>query len=153
MLTPAGGALGKMLPPFKVGLGATPGDGRNQAPWVALDDVLGALHFAIFHPVLDGAFDVVAPDVVTMGELTQAIGRTLGHPPQLHVPATALKLALGEMAQTVLGGARLHSRRLAAAGFHFAHPTLPAALAHLLGADVASAPDSRSDDAPNSLPL
>ncbi|HEX4461255.1 MAG TPA: TIGR01777 family oxidoreductase [Polyangia bacterium] len=138
VLTPAGGALATMLPPFKVGLGATPGDGRNPAPWVALDDVLGALHFAIFHPTLDGAFDVVAPDTVTMGELTHALGRTLGHPPHLRAPAAAIELALGEMASTVLGGARLHPRRLVAAGFHFAHPTLPAALAHLLGADAAS---------------
>ena len=148
VLTPAGGALAKMLPPFKVGLGATPGDGRNSVPWVALDDVLGALHFALFHPLLDGAFDVVAPDLVTMGELTQALGRTLGHPPHLHVPATALRLAMGELAQTVLGGARLHPRRLAAAGFHFAHPTLPAALAHLLGAQAAGAPPAPNDDRP-----
>jgi uncharacterized protein (TIGR01777 family) len=138
VLTPAGGALAKLLPPFKLGLGATPGEGRNPVPWVALDDLLGAIHFALFHPAL------AAPDVVTMGELTAALGRTLGHPPQLRVPAAALRLLMGELAQTVLGGARLHPRRLAAAGFHFAHPTLPGALAHLLGAGAALTAEPRA---------
>jgi uncharacterized protein len=154
VLTPAGGALGKMLPSFKLGLGATPGDGRNPLPWVALDDLLGAIHFALFHPALDGAFDVVAPDPRTLGELTETLGRTLGHPPHLHVPAAAVKLALGELAETVLGGARLHPHRLAAAGFRFAHPTLSGALAHLVGAEAAPALERQPAGAPRpGLPL
>ena len=140
VLTPAGGALKKMLPPFQLGLGATLGDGAAPLSWVALDDVLGALHFALFCRDLDGPFNVTAPSPTTQGELAVALGRALHRPAALHVPATALRLLVGEMAESVLGSARVLPSRLLAAGFRFHQPNLAGALDRALG--VRSAPEA-----------
>ncbi|MGZ3406201.1 MAG: TIGR01777 family oxidoreductase, partial [Polyangia bacterium] len=151
VLTPAGGALAKMLPPFKLGLGATLGDGAAPFSWVAPDDVLGALHFALFRPDFDGPFNVTAPSPTTQGELAAALGRALGHPPLLRLPGAALRLAVGEMAESVLGSARVLPSRLLAAGFRFGQPTLAGALDHVLGVHSSrEAPDPRpiNDDGP-----
>jgi uncharacterized protein len=149
VLTPAGGALAKMLPPFKLGLGAVLGDGAAPVSWVALDDVLGALHFAITsrRPELDGAFNVTAPSPTTQRELAVALGHALGRPPSLRVPAAALRLAVGEFAESVLGSAAVIPTHLSAAGFRFAYPTLAGALDHALGVHSsreAPEPDPRS---------
>jgi uncharacterized protein (TIGR01777 family) len=133
VLTPAGGALAKMLPPFKLGLGATIGDGAAAFSWVALDDVLAALHFALYRSDFAGPFNVTAPAPTTQGELAVALGRALGHPPHLRVPAAALRLAVGEMAESVLASAAVNPTQLLAAGFRFAYPTLDGALDHVLG--------------------
>ena len=135
VLTPAGGALQKMLTPFKLGLGATLGDGSAPLCWVALDDAIGALHFALTsgRPELDGAFNVTAPSPTTQGELAVALGHALHRPAALRVPGPLLRLLVGEMAESVLGSARVVPARLQAAGFRFAHPTLAGALDHVLG--------------------
>jgi uncharacterized protein (TIGR01777 family) len=133
VLTPAGGALAKMLPTFRLGLGARLGDGRAPLPWISIDDVVGAIHFAIFARALDGPYNATAPEPTTTGELATALGRALHRPVALRVPAAALELMLGELAQSLLGGARVLPARLQAAGFRFQQPTLWAALARLLG--------------------
>jgi uncharacterized protein (TIGR01777 family) len=133
VLTPSGGALAKMLPPFRLGLGATLGDGAAPLSWVSLDDVLGALHFAIYHAELDGPFNVTAPSPTTQGELATALGAALHRPAALKVPGAALRLMLGEMAGSVLTGARVVPARLESLGFRFQQPTLEGALAHALG--------------------
>lgn len=149
VLTPAGGALAKMLPPFKLGLGATLGDGAAPLSWVALDDVLGALHFLLYRRDLDGAFNVTAPAPTTQGELAATLGRALHRPSALRMPAAALRLALGEMAESVLGSARVLPSRLLAAGFRFHEPGLEGALERVLGVhSVREAPDPRVMAAP-----
>ena len=133
VLTPAGGALAKMLTPFKLGLGARLGDGSAPVSWVAIDDVLGALHFALYHRALEGPFNVTAPAPTTQGKLATALGQALHRPSALRVPAAALRLLLGELAESVLAGATVLPARLLTAGFHFHHPTLAGALGYLLG--------------------
>jgi uncharacterized protein (TIGR01777 family) len=144
VLTPAGGALAKMLPAFKLGLGATLGDGAAPLSWVGADDVLAALHFALFRRDLDGPFNLTAPSPTTQGGLAAALGSALGHPPSLRVPAAALRLAVGELAESVLGSAAVIPTQLCAAGFRFAYPTLAGALDHVLGVHSSrEAPDPR----------
>jgi uncharacterized protein (TIGR01777 family) len=135
VLNPAGGALQQILPPFRLGLGARLGDGSAPMSWVALDDVLGALHFALFERALDGPFNVTAPEPTTQGELAVTLGRLLHRPARLRVPAAALRLAVGEMADAVLTGVRVAPARLLSAGFRFHYPALSPALAHVLGVD------------------
>jgi uncharacterized protein (TIGR01777 family) len=133
VLTPSGGALAKMLPMFRLGLGATLGDGSAPVPWVSLDDVLGALHFAIYHSELDGPFNVTSPSPTTQGELATALGHALHRPAAFKVPGFALRLMAGEIAGSVLTGARVVPARLELYGFPFQQPTLDGALAHALG--------------------
>ena len=95
--------------------------------------MLGALHLAIYRRDLDGAFNVTAPSPATQGELTTALGRVLHRPAVLRVPGSALRLLVGEMAGSVLTGARVVPARLCALGFRFYQPTLNEALAHALG--------------------
>ncbi|MDB4967525.1 MAG: Cell division inhibitor [Myxococcales bacterium] len=139
VLTPSGGALAKMLPPFRMGLGATLGDGSAPLSWVSLDDVLGALHFAVYRRDLEGAFNVTAPSPTTQGELASALGRALHRPAGLKVPGAALRLLLGEMATSVLTGARVVPGRLQSMRFSFQQPTLDGALARALGVVASSA--------------
>lgn len=125
-----GGALEKMLPPFKLGLGGRIGDGSQGMSWVALDDVVGALLHALDHAELRGAVNVTAPNPVSNAELTRALGRALRRPAVLPVPAFALRLAAGsEMAdEMLLGGSFVLPRRLEATGYRFRHTRLDEAL-------------------------
>jgi uncharacterized protein (TIGR01777 family) len=134
VLTPAGGALARLLPLYRWGAGGPVGDGRQFFPWVAIDDVLRALHFAIGDAGLDGPFDVVAPGIVTSAEFARVLGRVLHRPAFLPAPAFALRAAFGEMAeQVLLAGQRVRPRKLDERGFEFAYPELEGALRHLLG--------------------
>lgn len=129
VLDPDGGALKKMLLPFKLGVGGRLGSGRQWMSWIALDDLVRAIAFAIDKAELNGPVLAVGPDPVTNRDFTTALGKALGRPTILPAPAFALRLALGEMADALLlGSQRAVPARLLEAGFEFGHsevgPTL-----------------------------
>jgi uncharacterized protein (TIGR01777 family) len=135
VLSPKGGALARMLPLFRAGLGGVIGGGRQYVSWVALDDLVGIVLHALQSGELRGPVNAVAPRPVTNREFTKALGDALSRPTPLPVPAFALRLAVGrEMADALLlASARAVPRRLEETGYRFRFPELPAALYHLLG--------------------
>jgi uncharacterized protein (TIGR01777 family) len=138
VLSPAGGALAKMLTPFRMGVGGKFGNGRQYMSWIALDDVIGAIRHAIAKPDLSGPVNVTAPNPVTNYEFTKTLGRVLGRPTFFAVPAFAVRLAFGEMADALLlSSTRVEPSRLLATGYSFQFPTLEVALSHLLGRNAA----------------
>jgi uncharacterized protein (TIGR01777 family) len=134
VLSPNGGALSRMLPLFRAGLGGVIGNGRQYVSWIALDDLVGIVLQALQSRELRGPVNAVAPVPVTNRELTEALGKVLSRPTLLPVPAFALRLSVGrEMADALLlASARVVPRRLEEAGYRFRFPELPAALCHLL---------------------
>jgi uncharacterized protein (TIGR01777 family) len=136
VLSPEGGALGKLLPPFRLGLGGHQGNGRQWMSWIAIDDAVGVLLHLLNHLEINGPVNVTAPEPVINREFTRVLGRVLGRPTPFPVPAAALRLALGEMANsTILASARGAPSKLLQAGYRFEHPVLEPALRHVLGAD------------------
>jgi uncharacterized protein len=133
VLSPAGGALRTMLRPFRLGVGGRLGSGRQWMSWISIDDVVGAIHHALFTDDLGGAANAVAPNPVTNAELTKALARVLRRPALFPVPAMALRLALAEFSRDVLSSARVIPGRLRETGYGFRHPELELALRHLLG--------------------
>jgi len=134
ILSPEGGALAKMLTPFKLGFGGVVGDGKQYWSWISIDDAIGAIHHAMMTDALFGPVNVVAPNPVTNHEFTKTLGRVLGRPTILPMPAAAAKLALGEMAdELLLASARVVPNRLTETNYPFRHTDLEAALRHLLG--------------------
>ncbi len=134
VLSPAGGALGKMLLPFKAGLGGVVGPGTQYMSWIALDDVLGVVHHLLDRAGLEGPVNATAPEPVTNAVFTKTLGRVLGRPTVAPVPAFALRLALGEMADAaLLSSTRVRPERLQASGYRFRFPDLEGALRHVLG--------------------
>ena len=131
VLAPDGGALAKMLPPFKLGVGGPVAGGRQYVPWVHLDDVVGALLFLLDGG--EGAYNVTAPTPVTNKELSKALGRALGRPAVMPVPALAVKTLYGEMALIVTTGVRAVPKRLMDAGYAFERPDLDDALRAAVG--------------------
>nr|WP_297460441.1 TIGR01777 family oxidoreductase [uncultured Halomonas sp.] len=129
VLDAGGGALQKMLPPFRLGLGGRIGDGRQFMPWIHREDLVRIIEFLLAHETLSGAFNASAPQPVTNAEFSHTLARHLGRPAALPVPAPLLKLALGEMSRLLLTGADMRPRRLQEAGFTFDYPTLDSALA------------------------
>jgi uncharacterized protein (TIGR01777 family) len=128
-----GGVLARMAPAFRVFAGGPVGDGSQWVSWIHARDVVRALLFLLDGESLSGAYDLVAPNPVTMTDLARAIGKELGRPSALRVPAFALRLAFGEgLAETLLTGQRVAPRRLLEAGFAFDFPELGPALADLL---------------------
>lgn len=133
VLSPNGGALQKMLLPFKMGLGGVIGSGRQYFSWITLDDLVSAILFALETESLVGPVNAVTPDSVTNREFTKTLGRVLGRPTIFPMPAFAARLAFGEMANEMLiGGVHVAPHELIAANFKFAHPALEPALHHLL---------------------
>jgi uncharacterized protein (TIGR01777 family) len=134
VLSPAGGALGRMLTPFRLGMGGRLGSGEQWMSWIAIDDLLSVIHHVLAHDGLRGPVNAVAPHPVTNAEFTRALGRVVGRPAVAPVPGFAARLAFGEMADALLlSSARVLPEKLQASGFQFRYPTLDAALAHLLG--------------------
>jgi uncharacterized protein len=134
VLSPTGGALGKMLLPFKAGLGGVLGPGTQYMSWVAIDDVLGAIHHLLGRDDLAGPVNVSAPEPATNAAFTKTLGRVLGRPTVTRVPGFALRLAYGEMADaTLLSSMRVRSDKLLASGYGFRFPDLERALRHVLG--------------------
>lgn len=129
-----GGALQRIVPPFRLGLGGRIGDGRQFMSWVALDDVVGIVHRALHDERLAGAVNAVAPTPCRNADFTRTLGRVLGRPTPFPLPAALLRLGLGEMADAVLlGGAHVEPRRLERVGFPFRFTELEPALRWELG--------------------
>jgi hypothetical protein len=128
-----GGVLGKMVPPFRLGLGGPIGSGAQYFPWVHIDDLVGILIAALERDELHGPMLAVAPGSVTNREFTAALGHALHRPAVFKVPAFALRLALGESAAALLAGQRALPRRTQALGYQFRFPELAPALQDLLG--------------------
>jgi uncharacterized protein (TIGR01777 family) len=133
VLSPKGGALGKMLPPFKMGVGGTIGDGRQWMSWIDLQDMVGAIHHILKSDLLQGPVNLVAPKPVTNAEFTKTLGRVLSRPTVLPQPAFAVKLAFGEMGETVLlGSQRVEPSQLVMSGYPFRFSNLQASLENIL---------------------
>ena len=133
VLSPAGGALRKMLPPFKLGLGGRIGSGDQFMSWIAIDDAVGAIHHTLSAESLRGPVNAVAPTPVTNTEFTCTLARVLRRPALIPVPRFAARLAFGEMADALLlASARVVPVRLRESGYHFRFPELEGALRYLL---------------------
>jgi uncharacterized protein (TIGR01777 family) len=129
VLSRAGGALARMLAPFRLGFGGRLGNGRQFMSWIAMEDMVSVLMEAIRNDSLAGPVNAVSPGAVTNAEFTRILGKVLRRPTPFPVPAPALRLLLGEMADgLLLEGARVRPDRLQTAGFRFAHPELESAL-------------------------
>jgi uncharacterized protein len=142
VLSAQGGALAKMLPPFKLGLGVVLGDGAAPLSWITLDDVVAALRFAIDRQELAGPVNLTAPEPTTQRGLAIALGRALHRPVLFRMPGALLRLAVGELADSLLGAAAVLPTQLIRHQFRFAFPSLTRALDHVLG--VSSAGEARS---------
>jgi uncharacterized protein (TIGR01777 family) len=130
VLSASGGLLGRLRPVFRLMLGGRIGTGRQYLPWISLDDEVGAIAFLLEHPEVSGPVNLVGPDPVTNAQFTDALGRTLGRPTPLPVPAVALKAVLGEAAnELVLTGPRAVPAVLQRTGYQFLHTTVTEALA------------------------
>jgi uncharacterized protein (TIGR01777 family) len=133
VLSGDGGALGKMLLPFKLGAGGVVGSGRQYWSWVTIDDVVGAILHVLASDQLSGPINTVAPNPVTNREFTKTLGRVLHRPTIVPMPRFAAKLALGQMAdELLLASARVVPRRLETSGYAFRYPELEGALGHVL---------------------
>jgi uncharacterized protein (TIGR01777 family) len=134
VLTPAGGALAKMLPVFRAGLGGRLGNGRQWMNWISIDDLVGAFYHAVLDQRCSGPVNAVAPEPVTNAEFTATLARVLRRPAILPVPGAALSLVFGAMAdETLLSSARVVPAKLLGAQFWFRHERLEEALRHVLG--------------------
>jgi hypothetical protein len=133
VLSPSGGMLGKLLLPFRLGLGGRVGGGGQYMSWIELDDLVRVIEHALAAESLSGAVNAVAPHPVTNLEFTRTLGRVLSRPTIFPLPAFAARSALGEMAdELLLSSARVEPQRLLESGFVFQHPTLESALRHVL---------------------
>jgi hypothetical protein len=133
VLSPDGGALGRMLTPFKLGVGGPIAGGRQYMPWIHADDIAGGYLFALDNDGASGPVNLSAPDPVTNKEFSRALGRALHRPAVAPVPALAIKLLYGEMATIVLTGVRMMPARLEQLGYAFRRPDLDDALAAATG--------------------
>ncbi len=133
VMSPKGGALARMLLPFRLGLGGPLGSGRQYMSWISLDDIAGAIVYALSHEELSGPVNGVAPNPVTNAEFARILGKVLRRPAIFPMPDFAARLAFGEMAdELLLAGARVAPAKLAAAGYRFQHPDLETALRAVL---------------------
>jgi uncharacterized protein len=134
VLSPAGGALGKMLPPFRMGAGGVIGDGGQWMSWIVLDDLLDVILHAIADESLAGPVNAVAPHPVTNEEWTRALGKTLGRPTLVPMPGLLARAAFGQMAdELLLSSTRVIPERLLAARHPFRFLEAGPALRYLLG--------------------
>jgi hypothetical protein len=133
VLAKNGGGLAKMLTPFRLGVGGVVGSGRQYMSWIALDDLVRAIQFALGAAALSGPVNATAPQPVTNREFTNTLGRVLKRPTIFPMPSFAARLAFGEMADDlIIGGALVQPRALEAARFAFSYPQLEVALRHIL---------------------
>ncbi len=135
VLARTGGALAKMLPAFRLGLGGRIGSGAQYFPWIALEDALGAILHVLATDSLSGPVNVTAPHPVTHRDFVRTLGRVLRRPAVLPVPSIALRLVFGREAAAMMGsGQRVLPARLVASGYRFRFGELEPALRHLLAA-------------------
>ena len=133
VLSTQGGALNKMLFPFKMGGGGVLGSGQQYMSWISLDDMIGAIRFLLFDSSLEGPVNLVAPNAVTNHEFTKTLGKALGRPTVMPMPAFAARLLFGEMADALLlSSARVVPEKLSEAGYAFTHRDLQSALEDIL---------------------
>jgi len=133
-LTPAGGALKRLLSHFQIGLGGKIASGSQFMSWVGIDDVIGAIYHTVSHEELEGAVNLVSPNPVTNLEFTNRLGKVLLRPVRFTIPALAVKLAFGEMGKEVLlSSTRVQPVKLLESGYKFRNLELEGALRHLLG--------------------
>ncbi len=132
VLTAKGGALKRMLPIFKLGLGGKLGGGRQMVSWASLDDAVSSVDFVLHDERIAGPVNVTSPNPVTNEEFSKAIGRAVRRPAIARVPEFVLRKMLGESSSLVLGSSRVFPRRLESAGFRFRHPDIDSALASTL---------------------
>lgn len=131
---PSGGALQKMLLPFRLGIGGPIGSGRQWMSWVDLEDVLRAVEWAIDRRAVKDTYNITAPEPIRNGDFARALGRALHRPSLVPTPRFALRLLFGGMADEVLlGGQRVVPSRATAEGFSFNYATLEASLRHMFG--------------------
>lgn len=134
VLSPPGGALAKMLPIFKLGLGGKVGSGKQIMSWIALDEIPAAVFHALSSEIPSGPVNFVSPNPVSNAEFTRILGQVLARPTIFPLPAFAARLMFGEMAdELLLGGARVVPRRLKESGYPFIHSDLEQALKQMLG--------------------
>ncbi len=133
VLASEGGALPRMVLPFRFFVGGPLGDGRQWMPWIHISDEVKAILFLMDHENASGPFNLSAPNPVTNEEFARTIGRVMGRPAFMRVPAFALKLLLGEMATVVLDGQRAIPERLTGAGYDFQFDRLLPALEEIMG--------------------
>jgi uncharacterized protein (TIGR01777 family) len=123
-----------MLFPFKMGMGGIVGSGQQYMSWIALDDLVGAIHHALITDTLQGPVNAVAPNPVTNSEFTRTLGRVLRRPTLIPLPAFAARAAFGEMADALLlASIRVEPARLQDTNYAFRYPELEGALRHVLG--------------------
>jgi len=128
-----GGALQKMVTPFRMGIGGKVGDGKQWMSWIALEDVVGGLRFVLENSSLNGPVNFVAPNPVTNAEFTKTLGDVLSRPTIFPVPAFAVRLAFGEMADALLlASQKVAPTRLLESGFRFEYSELKSALKNIL---------------------
>ena len=133
VLSSKGGALAKMLTPFRMGVGGVVGNGKQYMSWIAIDDLVSVIIHALKTDGLKGPVNAVAPNPVTNAEFTKALGRALRRPTIFPMPAFAARLAFGEMAdELLLASARVVPTKLQASGFEFRHPNIESAFTSLL---------------------
>jgi uncharacterized protein (TIGR01777 family) len=132
VLARSGGALPRMLRPFRIGLGGRLGDGRQGFSWIHLEDEVRSLRFLTEHQESSGPFNLTAPRPVSNRELSAALGRALHRPVLLPVPPIALRALFGELAEILLSGQFVQPARLVRAGFRFRYETIDEALVDLL---------------------
>jgi uncharacterized protein (TIGR01777 family) len=137
IMSPAGGALAKMLPLFQLGIAGRLGSGTQRMPWIALDDVIDIVHRALIDPRYEGPVNVVAPEMMSNSRFTSTLARTVRRPAVIPAPAFALKLGLGKemVEETLLAYLALAPGKLRTLGYPFRFPKLDDALAHLLGVE------------------
>ena len=134
VLSPQGGALGTTLPIFKLGGGGKIGSGRQWWSWVTLADVVGSIVHSLTEETVEGPVNVGSPNPMTNAEYTKVLGKVLGRPTILPLPAPAARIMLGEVADALLlASQRMQPAKLEATGYSFRHPRLEGALRHLLG--------------------
>ncbi len=134
VLAANGGMLSRLLLPFRLGLGAKVGSGKQYFSWISLTDEVRAIRFLLDSAGASGPFNLTAPEPVTNAEFTRALAKALGRPVVLGLPSAALRAALGEVASELLASARVVPARLQESGFRFVHPDITTALAALLPA-------------------
>jgi uncharacterized protein (TIGR01777 family) len=127
-----GGALGRMITPFKLFAGGPIGSGRQWFSWIHLDDLVNLIIYALTNTQLNGVYNATAPNPVRMNELSQTMGKVMNRPSWLPVPAFAIEALLGDGAIVVLEGQQVLPKRTLAAGFEYQYPHLPAALTQIL---------------------
>jgi uncharacterized protein (TIGR01777 family) len=133
VLASEGGAVRKMLTPFKLGVGGPVAGGRQYLPWVHVEDTAAAMAFCLGSQAASGPINVSAPEPVTNAEFSKALGRVLGRPAVIPVPALAMKLLYGEMSGVVTTGVRMVPSRLRELGYEFRRPDLEEALREAAG--------------------